>query len=68
MTRSYNKLIGRIKELGLTQYDLAKKINVNKSTLSNKLNGKSEFTVKEIDDICRELNIDNAEIGLYFFG
>lgn len=68
MTRSYNKLIGRIKELGLTQYDLAKKINVNKSTLSNKLNGKSEFTVKEIDDICRELNISNAEIGLYFFG
>lgn len=67
MTKSYNKLIGRIKELGLTQYDLAKKINVNKSTLSNKLNGKSEFTVKEIDDICRELNIDNAEIGLYFF-
>lgn len=67
MKRNYSKLLGRIKECGLTQEQLAKAIGKNKSTLSAKLNGKSPFTAKEIDDICRVLNISNDEIGDYFF-
>lgn len=64
---NYSKLLGRLKECGLTQEELAKKIGVNKSTLSAKINNQFSFSAKEIDSICRELDISNSEIGRYFF-
>ncbi len=67
MKNNYSKLLGRIKECGLTQDLLAKAIDKDRSTLSAKLNGKFAFTTKEIDDICRVLDISNNEIGDYFF-
>lgn len=67
MKYNYSKLLGRIKECGLTQEQLAKAIGKNKSTLSTKFNGRYPFTAKEIDDICKVLNISNDEIGDYFF-
>lgn len=67
MKNNYSKLLGRIKECGFTQEQLAKAIGKNKGTLSAKLNGLSSFTTKEIDDICRVLDISNAQIGDYFF-
>ena len=67
MKKKYSKLLGRIKECGYTQETLAKAIDKNKSTISAKLNGHSPFTTKEIDDICKVLNISNDEIGDYFF-
>ena len=67
MSKKYSKLLGRIRECGLTQETLAKTIGKNKSTISAKLNGRSPFTAKEIDDICKVLNISNEEIGDYFF-
>ena len=67
MKKNYAKLLGRIKERGFTQEILANAIGKNKSTLSIKLNGRYPFTAKEIDDICRVLDIPNAEIGDYFF-
>lgn len=67
MKRNYSKLLGRIKECGLTQEQLASEIGKNKSTVSAKLNGQFSFTQKEINDICRVLDIPNVEIGDYFF-
>lgn len=67
MKYNYSKLLGRIRECGLTQEQLAKAIGKNKSTVSTKLNGRYPFTTKEIDDICKVLNISNDEIGTYFF-
>lgn len=67
MKYNYSKLLGRIKERGLTQEQLAKRIGKNKSTISAKLNGQFAFTTVEIDDICRVLDISNNEIGDYFF-
>lgn len=67
MKYNYSKLLGRIKECGFTQESLANAIGKNKSTLSVKLNGRYPFTAKEIDDICKVLNIPNEEIGAYFF-
>lgn len=63
----YAKLLGRIKERGLTQAKLAGKIGKNQSTVCEKLKGKSVFTAKEIDDICKVLDISNDQIGEYFF-
>ncbi len=66
-TFNYNKLRGKIRECGLTQEDVAKKINVAPATLSLKLNNASEFTQSEIRDICDLLNISGIELSDYFF-
>lgn len=62
-----SKLLGRMKERSITQEQLAKEIGKDKSTVNAKLNGKNAFTTKEIDDICKVLDISNSEIGDYFF-
>jgi transcriptional regulator with XRE-family HTH domain len=67
MKYNYSKLLGRMKERAITQEQLAKEIDKDKSTVNAKLNGKNAFTTKEIDDICKVLDISNIEIGDYFF-
>ena len=67
MKYNYSKLLGRIRECGITQEQLAKAIGKNKSTISSKLNNQFSFTQEEMDDICRVLDIPNSEIGEYFF-
>ena len=42
----YSKLLGKAKELGLRQKDLAEKAEVSPSTYSQKLNHNSPFTQK----------------------
>jgi transcriptional regulator with XRE-family HTH domain len=64
---NYSKLLGRMKEKGLTQSQIASALDKNESTISSKLNGKFSFTVVEIDAICKLLDIGNDEIGTYFF-
>ena len=67
MMYDYSKLLGKLREKHLTQEQLAKAIGMNKSTLNLKLNGRYPFTTKEIDGICKVLDIPNQEIGEYFF-
>ena len=67
MKYNYSKLLGKIKECGFTQAKLADAIGINRGTLSAKLNGQYSFSTKEIDSICKELDISNDEIGAYFF-
>ena len=67
MVWDYSKLNGRIKECGFNQTSLAKKVKISISTLSEKLNNKYPFTMKEIDAICKTLCISKEEIGTYFF-
>lgn len=67
MKYNYSKLLGRMREYGVTQEKLAKAIGINKATLSFKLNNRNEFNASEMDSICRVLNIPNEEIGAYFF-
>lgn len=63
----YFKLLGRMKECGFTQEQLAKAIGINKATLSAKLNNHFSFTQEEILAICKVLNIPLDEFGEYFF-
>ena len=67
MTYNYSKLLGRIKEKGYTQSDVARGAGITSGTLSAKLNNKGKFTQQEMDDICRLLDISCDEIGSYFF-
>lgn len=67
MKFNYSKLLGRIKECGFTQEQLAKAISINKATLSAKLNNRFSFSQEEILAICKLLNIPICEIGDYFY-
>jgi DNA-binding XRE family transcriptional regulator len=67
MKFNYSKLLGRMKECGFTQEQLAKAIGINKGTLSTKLNNKFSFSQDEILSIGKVLNIPTSEIGEFFY-
>lgn len=43
----FNKVKGKMRELGYTQAKLASKLGITEQTLNAKLNGRSEFLLKE---------------------
>ena len=63
----YSKLLGLLKEKGMTQEDLASIIGRTKATLNLKINGKANFTIDEMEKICESLGIAKKDIGKYFF-
>jgi DNA-binding XRE family transcriptional regulator len=67
MKFNYSKLLGRMRECGFTQEQLAKAIGINKGTLSAKINNRFSFSQEEIIAICKLLNIPVCEIGEYFY-
>lgn len=67
MTFNYRKLLGRMRERGITQIELAKSLNISAQALNNKLNGRSVFTQREIFASCDALGIEPTDIPQYFF-
>ena len=63
----FSKLKGKIKEVFNTQGIFAKEMQMNESTLSNKLNNNVEFSPTEIVNSCNLLGIPFDEINEYFF-
>lgn len=62
-----NKLKGRMVELGITQDEMAKELNIAQSTLNLKLNGKRPMQIAEAEAISNMLKINTGEFGIYFF-
>lgn len=50
---------------GKTLKDVSEALNINEATLSRKCHGKSEFTRKEIQEICNYLNLESP-VGVFF--
>ena len=63
----YGKLLGRIREKGFTQEQLANLVGMTPGTMSMKLNNQAYFKQKEIIEISDALDIPYSEIGEYFF-
>ena len=63
----FGKLQGRIKELHITQDNVAKYLNINKSTFSLKINNQVTFSQDEINQMITFLKIPDEEIKVYFF-
>lgn len=64
---SYSKLRGKIRELYGTQDAFATAMGLNAATISAKLNGKTDWTRKEVETACALLNIPMLEMTMYFF-
>ena len=67
MNWDYSKLRGRIREICGTQEEFAERLGIGRVSLSQRLNNALEFTQNEIFKACEILNIDFADIPLYFF-
>lgn len=62
-----NKIKGRMRELRITQADVAKELNIAQSTANLKINNLRAFDLEEADKLSNFLNINNAEFADYFF-
>ncbi|MBR4906532.1 MAG: DUF739 family protein [Clostridia bacterium] len=67
MVFNYQKLLGRMRERGVSQAVLAKEIGISEAHLNRKLKGVFAFTQDEIFNICEVLEICHDEINAYFF-
>lgn len=64
---SYASLRGRIRAMYGTQEAFADDVGMSPTTLSAKLNGKTDWTRSEIEKACQLLDIQPEEIPAYFF-
>lgn len=65
MPTNTSKLKARIIEMGLTQEQIAKILNISYQTLSYKINNKTDFKASEIQTLCEILKITDKD--KYFF-
>ena len=64
---NYSKLKGRIREVFGTQFLFADSIGMSKTTITHKLNNRSDWSQTEILSSCKALGIQIKEIPAYFF-
>lgn len=62
-----NVLKAKIVEQGKKMENVSQYIGINRSTLSRKLNEKQEFTLSELTNLSKYLNLSNNEIINIFF-
>ncbi len=67
MAFDYSKLRGRIREVFSTQKAFADALGMSTVSLSSKLNNRVEFSQEEINKSCALLDIEAANIPVYFF-
>ena len=65
MTYNFSKLKGRMTECGYTHKDMAKALGISDTTFSFKINGKRDFTLKELIIMSKVLNM--GDVMPYFF-
>ena len=62
-----NKFKAKMVEMGITSNQLSKMLKVATSTLSLKINGKSDFSATEIKELIPILKLDEKEVLDIFF-
>lgn len=67
MSFDYSNLKARMAFLGITQKALSEATEISENTISEKLSKGLGFKPQHINKICRELGIDSADVGLFFF-
>lgn len=67
MVFNHSKLRGRIRELGMTEADVAQRIGITGTSFSKKMSGKNKFVQTEIKKMIDLLDIPVEEVSTYFF-
>lgn len=63
-----NKLKAKLVELGTNVDELTSKIEMSRDTFYRRLASDGQtFTIKEVDEICRELKLSKNEVNEIFF-
>lgn len=62
-----DKIKGRMRELKITQKDVAMTLNMAQPTANQKINNRRPFSLVEAEQLANLLNIDNSEFANYFF-
>ena len=62
-----NKIKGRMKELEITQADVAKCLDIAQPTANQKINNVRPFDLDEAEKLCSLLKIEPGDFGVYFF-
>jgi thioredoxin-related protein len=62
-----NTIKDRMKELGIVQSDVSKRLQIAEATVSLKLNGKRPMYLDEAQELARMLEISDEQFGSYFF-
>lgn len=62
-----NKIKGRMRELEITQADVARALNIAQPTANQKINNTRPFDLEEAEKLANLLCIDSGEFGAYFF-
>lgn len=64
---NYSKLLGVMREKGVTQEIIARKTGINAATLNKKLNNNSQFKQSEMQTILHCLGLPLDSVVVYFF-
>lgn len=68
MKRPFDRLVRRAEDMGYRQImDLGALCGLNRTTISSRVNGKTEWRRHDIEVLCQVLEIPQEEIGLYFY-
>ena len=62
-----NKIKGRMRELEITQSEVAKFLGIQQSTANQKINNTRCFSLNEAEKLCALLNIESGEFASYFY-
>ncbi len=62
-----NKIKGRMRELNLTQNDVAKTLDIAPATANQKINNVRAMSLDEANAVAKLLNITPDDFGSYFF-
>lgn len=62
-----NKIKGRMKELEITQAEVARCLDIAQPTANQKINNVRPFDLDEAEKLAQLLRIEPGEFGLYFF-
>lgn len=68
MKRPFDRLVRRAEDMGYCQImDLGALCGLNRTSISSRVNGKTEWRRHDIEVLCQALEIPQEEIGLYFY-
>ena len=62
-----DKIKGKMRELRITQADIAKALNLAQPTVNQKINNLRPFDLEEAEKLANILTISNSEFADYFF-